>query len=91
MIDINTYRSRKGLFSPSNPRNKSVFRHDYSHLFWWKRNTSGKKVFSGFQAACKLILIMGLVYPPGAHHHAIVQAVQSHHDGSELELKNNKT
>ena len=71
MIDINTYRSRIGLFSPSNSRNKSVFRQDFSNLFWWNRNTSGKRILLGLQAACKVFLILGLVYPTEASGQAL--------------------
>ena len=75
MIDINTYRSRIGLFSPNNRGNKSEFGQDYSYLFWWRRNTSAKKALSGLRATCKFLLILGLVFPQ-----ATAQAVNSHHD-----------
>ena len=67
MIDINTYRSRIGLFSPSNRRNKLVFRQDFSSLFWGNGETSGKKAFSSLKAACRLFLLLSLAYPTKTH------------------------
>ena len=85
MIDINTYRSRIGLFSPKNRRNRSVFSQDYNDLFWWKRNTSGKKALSSLQAVCKLLPVLGLVFSPAPYQQATVQAAPRHYYVAELD------
>ena len=63
MIDINTYRSRIGLFSPKIKARKYLFRRQYYDTFTWNENRSGKNTLLILQSIFKLILIITLLQP----------------------------
>jgi hypothetical protein len=63
MIDINTYRSRIGLFSPKIKARKFVYRRQYYDTFTWNENRSGKNTLLLLQSIFKLILIITLLQP----------------------------
>ena len=63
MIDINTYRSRIGLFCPKVSKKKFLFKRQYSDTFSWNGNQSGKKTLFVLQSIFKLILLLTLLLP----------------------------
>ena len=60
MIDINTYRSRIGLFSPKVRENKFLLKGEYYKKLIWNENNSGKFVLSALQFTFKMLLLLGL-------------------------------
>jgi hypothetical protein len=64
MIDINTYRSRIGLFSPKLCKNKFLTKSQYYRSFCENKDQSGKITFSVLKCLFKVVLILGLLHPP---------------------------
>ena len=64
MIDINTYRSRIGLFSPKLRKNKFLTKSAYFRSFCENEDQSGKITFSIIKCLFKVVLILGLLHSP---------------------------
>ena len=62
MMDINTYRSRIGLFSPKYHKKKFLFKRDYYNQFRCNENNTGKNIMKTFQISFKFVLFLGLLY-----------------------------
>ena len=68
MIDINTYRSRIGLFNPKSYEKKLLRKSEYYNKFCTDEDQAGKTTLSILQFIFKLFLLLGLLHP------AIVQS-----------------
>ena len=64
MIDINSYRSRIGLFSPKLRKNKFLTKSEYFRSFYENEDQSGKITFSIIKCLFKVLLILGLLHSP---------------------------
>ena len=63
MIDIITYRSRIGLFSPKSKNMKFLYKRKYYEEFNWNKNLSGKKTLFLLQSVIKLVMLLCLLCP----------------------------
>ena len=63
MIDIITYRSRIGLFSPKIKKNKFLYKRKYYEEFSWNKNHSGRKTLFLLQSVIKLVMLLCLLCP----------------------------
>ena len=64
MIDINTYRSRIGQFSPKLRNNKFLTKSEYFSNLCENEDQSGKITLSILKCIFKIILIFSLLLPP---------------------------
>ena len=64
MIDINTYRSRIGQFSPKLRNNKFLTKSEYFSNLCEDEDQSGKITLSILKCIFKIILIFSLLLPP---------------------------
>jgi hypothetical protein len=64
MIDINTYRSRIGLFSPKLRHNKFLTKREYYSNFCENEDQSGRIALSIIKCILKIVLIFGLLHSP---------------------------
>ena len=62
MIDINTYRSRIGLFCSKPRKNKFLLRSDYYKQCSGNTNQWGENILSVLQFIFKLVLLLGLLH-----------------------------
>ena len=58
MIDIITYRSRIGIFSPKSKNKKFLYKRKYYEEFNWNKNLSGKKTLFLLQSVRKLVMLL---------------------------------
>ena len=63
MTDINTYRSRIGLFNPKLRKQKFLYKTEYYSNLFGKEDQSGGRALSILQFIFKCILFLGLLYP----------------------------
>ena len=61
MIDINTYRSRIGLFNPKRRERKYLYKSQYYQKSSWNENQAGKNTMLLLQSVFKFVLIIGLL------------------------------
>ena len=61
MIDINTYRSRIGLFNPKCRERKYLYKSHYYQKSSWNENQAGKNTMLLLQSVFKFVLIIGLL------------------------------
>ena len=80
MIDINSYRSRIGLFSPKLRKNKFLTKSEYFRSFYENEDQSGKITFSIIKCLFKVVLILGLLHSPVTDS-AAHQIADSHYRG----------
>ena len=64
MIDINTYRSRIGLFCPKLRNNKFMTKSEYYRSFSENEDQSGKISLSILKCIFKVVLILVLLHQP---------------------------
>ena len=70
MIDINTYRSRIGLFSPKLRTNKFLTKSEYYSNLYENEDQSGKISLSILKCIFKIILIFSLLHLPSIYSEA---------------------
>ena len=63
MTDINSYRSRIGLFNPKLRKQKFLYKTEYYSNLYGKEDQSGRRTLSILQFVFKCILFLGLLYP----------------------------